>query len=150
MTAKKPSSLSKLLSERDAGLAALTAQAQRLEGLRRRVVAELPPEVAPHCLGADLKDGVLTLFLDSGAWSTFLHYRQQALLTGLQKALDQPCRTLKFKVLPEPIPGVPPKPPPKTLSEETRSMLESTAGSLEDAALAEALKRLARGKPPRT
>ena len=27
-------------------------------------------KLAPHCLGADLKDGVLTLFLDSGAWTT--------------------------------------------------------------------------------
>lgn len=150
MTGKKPSSLSKLLSERDPGLAALTAQAQRLEGLRRRVAGQLPPEVAPHCLGADLKDGVLTLFLDSGAWSTFLHYRQQTLLADLQKALDQPCRTLKFKVLPEPIPGVPPKPAPKTLSEDTRRMLDNAAGSLEDAALAAALKRLARGKPPQS
>lgn len=150
MTGKKPSSLSQFLSERDPKLAALTAQAERLEGLRRRVSGHLPAEVAPHCLGADLKDGVLTLYLDSGVWSTFLHYRQQALLAALQQVLDQPCRTLKFKVLPEPIPGVPPKPPPKTLSEGTRSMLESTAGSLEDAALAAALKRLARGKPPRT
>lgn len=150
MTGKKPSSLSKLLSERDPALAALTAQAQRLEGLRRRVTGQLPPEAAPHCLGADLKDGVLTLFLDSGAWSTFLHYRQQALLAALQQILDQPCRTLKFKVLPEPIPGVPPKPAPKTLSEDTRRMLDNAAGSLEDAALAAALKRLARGKPPRS
>lgn len=149
MAAKKPSSLSKLLADRDAHLASLTSEAHRLEGLRRKVLPQLPEEVAPHCLGADLKEGVLTLYLDSGAWSTLLHYRQRPLLLALQGTLDQPCRSLRLKVLPEPVPGVPAKPPPKTLSQETRGLLESTAGGIEDAALAEALRRLARGRPPR-
>jgi hypothetical protein len=146
MTGKKPSSLGKLLSERDPKLATLVAEAQRLEALRRRVVTCLPAEAAPHCLGADLKDGVLTLFLDSGAWNTFLHYRRQALLTALQQILGSTCLSLKFKVLPEPIPGVPPKPGPRTLSQETQRLLESTAGGMDDADLAAALRRLARGK----
>lgn len=150
MTGKKPSSLSKLLSERDPALAKLAAEAQRLEALRRRVTGCLPPEVSPHCLGADLKDGVLTLFLDSGAWNTFLHYRQQALLAALRQVLGPACQHLKFKVLPEPIPGVPPKPAPRTLSQDTQKLLESTAGALEDAALAAALRRLARGRPPQS
>lgn len=113
------------------------------------MLPHLPEKAAPHCLGADLKEGVLTLYLDSGAWSTLLHYHQRSLLAALQGALDQSCRSLRLKVLPEPVPGVPPKPPPKTLSRETRSLLESTAGGIEDAALAEALRRLARSKPPR-
>lgn len=150
MSGKKPSDLAALLAERDPRLAALAAEARRLEALRRRVARCLPPEAEPHCLGADLKDGVLTLFLDSGAWNTFLHYRQQTLLMELQRNLGEPCRSLKLKVLPEPIPGVPPKPPPKTLSSDTRRLLESTAGSLEDAALAEALRRLARDRTSRS
>ena len=151
MSGKKPSisALGSLLSERDPRLAQLAAEARRLEAVRRRVAHCLPADVEPHCLGADLKDGVLTLFLDSGAWHTVLHYRQQALLTELQRSLDEPCRSLKLKVLPEPIPGVPPKPPPKTLSADTRRLLESTAGSLEDTALAEALRRLARDRSSR-
>lgn len=148
MSAKKPSILDSLLSERDPQLATLAAEARRLEALRQRVAGHLPPEAASHCLGADLKDGVLTLYLDSGAWSTYLHYRQQTLLADLQRNLAQPCRTLKFKVLPEPVPGVPPKPPPKTLSPDTQRLLESTAGELEDAALAAALRRLARSRTP--
>lgn len=150
MPGKKPSSISKVLAASEPGLAALTAQAERLEALRRRVVQALPPEVASHCLGADLKEGVLTLYLDSGAWSTFLHYRQAALLTELRKTQDGPCQSLKFKVLPEPIPGVPPKPAPKNLSPDTRGLLESTADGLGDAALAAALRRLARDKTPRS
>jgi len=147
---KKPSTLGTLLSERDPQLATLAAEALRLEALRRRVVGHLPLEAAAHCLGADLRDGVLTLYLDSGAWSTYLHYRQQTLLTDLQRNLGQPCRTLKFKVLPEPVPGVPPKPPAKTLSADTQRLLESTAGDIEDAALAAALRRLARNRASRS
>jgi hypothetical protein len=150
MTGKKPSPIGKFLAAAEPGLAALTAQASRLEALRRHAVQALPPEAAPHCLGADLKEGVLTLYLDSGAWSTFLHYRQAALLAGLCKTLGAPCHNLKFKVLPEPVPGVPSKPAPKDLSADTRGLLESTAAGLEDAALAEALRRLARDKGPRS
>lgn len=150
MSGKKPSNLGTLLSERDPRLAALATEALRLEALRRRVARCLPQEAEPHCLGVDLKDGVLTLFLDSGAWNTFLHYRQQTLLADLQRSLGEPCRSLRFKVLPEPIPGVPPKPPPKSLSADTRRLLESTAGSLDDAALAEALRRLARDRSSRS
>jgi hypothetical protein len=150
MAAKKPSSLTALLSERDPRLKALAAEAHRLEALLSQVAKHLPAEAEPHCLGADLKAGVLTLFLDSGAWKTFLHYRQQELLISLRRALDQPCSVLKLKVLPEPVPGVPPKPPSKTLSADTQRLLESTAGSLEDTALAAALRRLARGRAPRS
>src|SRR5579872_3434943 len=102
MHSKKPSisALGTFLSEHDPRLAALAAEARRLEAVRRRVARCLPTEVEPHCLGADLKDGVLTLFLDSGAWNTFLHYRQQTLLMELQRNLGEPCRSLKLKVLP--------------------------------------------------
>lgn len=148
MALKKPSSLNKLLADRDAHLALLTAEGRRLEALRRTVLPLLPPEAAPHCLGADLKQGILTLYLDSGAWSTMLYYRQRPLLAALQSVLDPACHSLRFKVLPDPAPGVPPKPEPKTLSDGTRDLLESTASGLADSALAEALRRLARGKPP--
>ena len=63
MSGKKPSNLAVLLSEHDPRLAALAAEARRLEALRQRVARCLPAEAEPHCLGADLKDGVLTLFL---------------------------------------------------------------------------------------
>jgi hypothetical protein len=41
---------------------------------------------------------------------------------------------------------VAPKPPPRQLSAETRRLLASTAASLDDAPLADALKRLAADK----
>lgn len=149
MAGDKPSSLSALLSARDPRLAALAAEAARLEALRRRVLHCLPAETAPHCLGADLKDGVLTLFMDSGSWTTALRYQHEPLLKSAQQALGQPCRTLRLKVLPDPLPGVPPKPAPRSLTPETRKLLDSTAAGVDDAELAAALKRLARSKAPR-
>ena len=148
MAGDKPSSLSALLSARDPRLAALAAEAARLEAQRRRVLHCLPAETAPHCLGADLKDGVLTLFMDSGAWTTALRYQHEPLLTSAQQALSQPCRALRLKVLPDPLPGVPPKPAPRSLTPETQKLLDSTAAGVDDAELAAALKRLARGKSP--
>lgn len=110
----------------------------------------LEADTAPHCLGADLKDGVLTLFMDSAAWTTTLRYQHQAILASVQAAVRQPCHTLKLKVLPDPKPGVPPRPKPRTLSPDTQRLLESTAESIEDASLADSLRRLARGSKPRS
>jgi hypothetical protein len=149
MTSKKPPSLTALLGGQNPHLAGLAAEARRLEALRLCVAAHLAPETGIHCLGADLKDGILTLFLDSAVWTTALRYQHQTLLAAVQRDLGQACHSLKLRVLPEPIPGVPPKRPPGTLSAGTRQLLDSTAAGLEDQALAAALRRLARTKPPR-
>lgn len=145
MTGKKASSLTELLTRPEAHLAGLAAEAARLEALRRRLLPLLPADAAPHCLGADLEQGVLTLFLDSGAWTTALRYRHQALTAAVQDTFKLPCYTLKLKVLPDPKPGVPPRPAPRELSSDTRRLLDSTAAGIDDADLAEALRRLARG-----
>lgn len=143
MSGKKPTSLTEVLSTRGRELAALTAEAQRLEALRRRLLRFLPAEAAPHCLGADLKEGRLTLFMDSGAWTTTLRYRHRELLAAVQQTLGEPCHTLSFKILPDPLPGIPPKPVPKILSADTRRLLTSTAAGIDDRLLADALRRLA-------
>jgi hypothetical protein len=149
MDHKRPDPLSHMLSAKGTHLTSLAAEARKLEALRQCVLRSLDPDTAPHCLGADLKDGVLTLFMDSGAWTTTLRYQNQSLLDVVQAAVKQPCRSLKLKVLPDPKPGVAPKPPPKTLSADTQQLLESTAGGVDDPALAESLRRLARGRKPR-
>lgn len=149
MPSKKASSLIELLGGPDARLAQLAAEASRLEALRRRVLPFLPADASPHCLGADLEQGVLTLFLDSGAWTTALRYRHRDLTAAVQDALKLPCHTLKLKVLPDPQPGVPPRPALRELSPDTRKLLESTAAGVDDAELAKALRRLARGPSSR-
>jgi len=145
MRHKEPATLSGLLATQGAHLADLAAEARKLEVLRQCVLRCLSPEAAPHCLGADLKDGTLTLFMDSGAWTTALRYQHQTLQASVQAAVGQPCHTLKLKVLPEPLPRIPPALPPKTLSAETQHLLESTAAGIEDPELAESLRHLARG-----
>jgi len=145
MRNKEPATLSGLLAAQGAHLANLAAEAHKLETLRLRVLRSLSPEAAPHCLGADLKEGTLTLFMDSGAWTTALRYQHQPLLAAVQAAMGQPCHTLKLKVLPDPKPGLPPPSEPKRLSAETQRLLESTAAGIEDPELAESLRHLARG-----
>ena len=150
MRPKEPASLSGLLSAEGAHLANLTAEARKLEALRQCVLRSLAPDTAPHCLGADFKDGTLTLYLDSAAWTTTLRYQHQALLASVQAAIRQPCHTLRLKVLPEPLPGLPPKPTPRSLSAETQRLLESTAEGIDDPSLAGSLRHLARGSKPRS
>lgn len=144
MDRKRPPSLSNVLAAGSTRLAALTDEGRRLEALRQCVLRSLSPEAAVHCLGADLKDGTLTLFMDSAAWTTTLRYQHQALLAAL-RASGLPCQQLRLKVLPDPKPGVPPKPAPRELSADTQRLLTSTADGVDDPALAESLRRLARG-----
>jgi hypothetical protein len=145
-----PLSVSGLLAVPGAHLTSLTAEARKLEALRQCVLRSLDADTAPHCLGADLEDGVLTLYMDSAAWTTTLRYQHQAVIASVQAAIRQPCHVLKLKVLPDPKPGVPPRPAPKTISSDTRRLLESTADGIEDASLADSLRRLARGNKPRS
>ncbi len=139
-----------MLSAKGTRLTSLAAEARKLEALRQCVLRSLDPETASHCLGADLKDGILTLFMDSGAWTTTLRYQNQSILAAVEAAAKQPCRTLKLKVLPDPKPGVAPKPPPRDLTAETRQLLESTASGVDDPDLAGSLRRLARGRKPQS
>src|SRR5580704_10302184 len=99
MERKRPDPLSQMLSAKGTRLTSLAAEAHKLEALRQCVLRSLDPETASHCLGADLKDGVLTLFMDSGAWTTTLRYQSQSILAAVEAAAKQPCRTLKLKVL---------------------------------------------------
>lgn len=142
MTDKK-SSLADCLTGSGTRLAQLASEARRLEDLRLRIVRHLPPELSSHCVGADIRNGELAVFLDSAVWATALRYQQRPLLEAVQKETGQTCTRLAVRVLPGPAPGLPPRPKPRSLSAATRSLLESTARTVSHSVLAAALRRLA-------
>ncbi|MGH8369670.1 MAG: DciA family protein [Gammaproteobacteria bacterium] len=142
MPAPKLNSLTGLMS--GPALARLGTEARRLAQLRDAIRRQLPPELAPWCLGAEASDGTLLVYMASAATATTLRYRQQSLLAAIGSRLGQPFSRLEVRVMPDP--PLPPAPHPtaRVLSEAVRRLLEQTAEDVADESLARALQRLAR------
>jgi hypothetical protein len=125
-------------------LARLGAEARRLGELRDAVRRQLPPELVPWCLGAELRKDNLLVYMASSAAATTLRYRQHTLLAAIGAALGRPLTRLEVKVMPDPPLPPAPRPTPRVLSEAVRRLLEQTAEGVADESLARALQRLAR------
>lgn len=147
MAMPKLNSLTELVS--GSSLARLGTEARRLGQLRDAVRRQLPPDLAPWCLGAELNQERLLLYMASAATATALRYRQQPLLAAVGAALGQPLKRLEVRVMPDPPLPPAPRPTPRVLSESVRRLLEQTADNVTDESLARSLQRLARphGRP---
>ncbi|HEX5339931.1 MAG TPA: DciA family protein [Gammaproteobacteria bacterium] len=142
MPAPKLNSLTELVS--GSSLARLGAEARRISQLRDTVRRRLPPEQAPWCLGAEIRDTTLLIYMASAATATAVRYRQQALLAALGADLGRPLSRLEVRVMPDPPLPPAPRPVPRVLSEAVRHLLEQTAEDVNDESLAHSLQRLAR------
>jgi hypothetical protein len=146
MAIPKLNSLTELVS--GSSLARLEPAARRLAELRDTVRSRLSPDLAPWCLGAEVQDGRLLLYMASAATATALRYRQQALLDALSAELGLPLNRLEARVMPDPpLPPVP-KPTPRDMPDAVRRLLEQTADSVPDKSLARSLHRLAQRRGP--
>ncbi|HET7650666.1 MAG TPA: DciA family protein [Gammaproteobacteria bacterium] len=146
MAIPKLNSLTEVVS--GSSLGRLEPAARRLAELRDAVRRRLPTDLAPWCLGAEVQDGRLLLYMASAATATAVRYRQQALLDALGTELGQPLNRLDVRVMPDPpLPPVP-KPTPRDVPDTVRRLLEQTADSIADESLARSLHRLARPRGP--
>jgi hypothetical protein len=125
-------------------LARLGAEARRLGELRDLVRRQIPPELAPWCLGAELHNDSLLVYMASSAAATHFRYRQHALLAAVGAALGRSLSRLEVKVMPDPPLPPAPRPTPRVLSEAVRRLLEQTAEDVTDESLSRSLQRLAR------
>jgi hypothetical protein len=117
----------------------------------------LPLPVKRHCRDATLRDGVLTLYLDSSAWSTRARFAIEEIAEGLRA---EGVVRITTQVRPEsdldPVhlgSGAAPVHPGQRddqdgrgtrLSEQTIAHLEATAEAMADEGLAEVFRRFAR------
>jgi hypothetical protein len=148
MAASNFHTLNSLLSSDDSQIKHLAVEAQQLIRLRDTVRRQLPPALAPHCIGAQLEAGILIIYMDSAVTATPVRYQQRDLLSKLAVA-GLNCPSLKVQVLPDP-PILPaPKAPPNTLSNTVCRILETTASQLAEGSLKNSLQRLARNRNSR-
>ena len=136
----KPKRLDQVLSASAGRLGAVAAHSRRLADAAQRLADCLPGGLAAHCRLADLDDGRLVVAADSSAWATRLRYHTAELR---QKLGVETCRVI---VMPVSAPVARGRPPLAPISERAAGVLESTAQSVADPALAAALRRLARNR----
>jgi hypothetical protein len=148
MPVPKLNSLSDLMS--GTPLSRLGVEARRIGQLRDAVRRQLPPELAPWCLGAEVRKDSLLIYMASAAAATTLRYRQQALLAAVGTDLGRSFTRLEVRVMPDPPLPPAPRPIPRVLSEAVRRLLEQTAEGINDESLARSLRRLARHRSKKT
>lgn len=124
-------------------LRSLTRAAQRNAELHRVLLNSAPPALTQHCRVKQFRDGTLTLLAENAAIAAKLKQLAARLLTAYQKQRWQ-VTAIRIEVqVREPSPGPAPKPDSRRLSVETIKNLEQLAGRIDDAALKEALTRMA-------
>ena len=122
----------------------LIRHARHIEGLGRDIHALLEPPLQEHCRLTNVKDGTLVLHADSSAWAARLRFQMPAVLRQLRQ---HPAFTgvSGFRVRVAPLQRAAPVAPssPRELSQETVSLIRSSADTVGDLRLKLALQRLA-------
>ena len=127
----------------EGGLGRLLERAGRLRRLHGRFSEALPEELRPHCQVVNVRGDTLVVSCDSAAWGARLRYLERQLLGQLGVA---GLRRLRVKVRPPEHPAVAARPAGHSprLDKAGAALIESAARGVDDAGLAEALRRLAR------
>lgn len=137
----RPSHIRDLLEKNLAGSACLAPQ-DATTAFGSKVLALLPEPLREHCAPGPVRDGTLTLILDSPAWATRARYLAADLVAELKPMRIEAIRVLvrpPKTVIPEGQQGKGPRLTPKVAR-----LLSEAADAAEDPYLARALRNLAR------
>jgi hypothetical protein len=114
---------------------------RREDALLARVRDLLGPGARPHCLQATVKDGALTVTVDSAVWATRLRYLAPELVQGMAA-----IGVIAAKVRARPVDRQPNRQTTQRVPRLTATVVEhltTAADHLSDAGIAEVFRRLA-------
>ena len=151
---KSSRKLDKVFREAHDDLAILVTRTRQLQRLTRLVREQLDENLAPHCYIGNLEPSYLTILVDSAAWASRLRFESSQLPDRLRNVHPAFARLqhIKVKIITElhgeqPAVHTPGAQRPH-LNPENARIINSLADSIDDAALQDALHRLAgRVKP---
>lgn len=87
MKGKKPTSISDLLDKSTGLLEQLRRGSAKADRVLQAVREELPDGLGAHVWGAAVRDGTLTVLVDSAAWATRIRYRAPELKESAARRL---------------------------------------------------------------
>lgn len=146
-----PQSIQSLLHIAAPDVADILGRARFLARIRAALLEILPEAAAPHIQVAAYESHHLRLHVASAAWATRLRYMEQQLTRALAQRMQLQVNGIRIKVRPVNLGPFRPVQRARYLSTDTQKHLKQTAAYIDDAALAEALRRLAaagRSEPP--
>jgi len=100
LTMRKPTSLSDLLNKGQGTLERLRQGVDAAERTLRAAGSALPEDLRPHLRGAGIKQGTLTLLVESGAWATRIKFHAAAVQAGVARELDTVVERVQVRVRP--------------------------------------------------
>jgi hypothetical protein len=125
----------------DAKLAPCLTLIERNARLLRQIQRALPSPLDEHCLHASLQSGELTLVTDSPVWASRLRF----FTPEIERSLDRrfgPVSSCRIRIRPGA--AAPLTAPKHRLSSQAAQHLMDAAEGIADAALASALRRIAK------
>ena len=151
---KSSRKLDKVFQDAHDELAILVTRTRLLQRLTRLMREQLDENLAPHCYIGNLESTYLTILVDSAAWASRLRFESSQLPDRLRNVHPAFARLqhIKIKIITE-LYGEQPTADPTSakrphLNAENANIINSLADSIDDAALQDALHRLAgRVKP---
>jgi hypothetical protein len=144
--ARSPKSVRRLLQDKPT-LKFLDREIAAQGALLTQIRQCLPPELAAHCVNAQLHESRLTLHTDSPVWATRLRYLAAQLISVLKHG-HPGLREIKVKLLVERH-SPPQHREPAHRSEVAAALVRDSADDTEQAPLREALLRLSNSIKPR-
>ena len=124
-------------------LALILRRADAHAKIERDLTADWPPEVREHCRLGGYRDGHVVLLVDSPAWATRLRYALPELIENNE--FLQRAKKIRIKV--RSTHETPPEPSPRKpnrLSTKAADVLLACSEAIDDDALADSLRRLAK------
>lgn len=138
----RPRSIKSLLHTAGPDIAGIVRQAGFFASVRRAVLEALPDNAAPHVYVAGFDRQRLLLHVDSAGWATRLRYVEPLVRQKLAQQMRLHAETTQIRVRPL-LAHAPRAPVKRHISERNRSHIKDVARHIDDAELAQALRRLA-------
>ena len=117
-------------------------KAIELHQLSQAIKASLPTDCHPHVEVAGIRDNQLVILTDSPVWQTRLRMYSQSMLETLHQYTGTKLTRVKLKLAPAKRIIADPEPAPRTLSQDSASIIQQTANCIENPELQAALQRL--------
>ena len=141
---RSPLPLGRILADRSATVERLFRNVEFLQSINNLIGAAVSPKLAAHCWAAGLRDRQLIVVVDSPAWATRLHFEQNQLIQLLRQQPElQSLTGLQIKVRPKETTQPNPVRRVAPLSAQSTADINACADTINDPALAKALRRLA-------
>jgi len=142
---KKPLLVANLLSRSNSNPASLISEAKRLSQLKIIINQSLDQALAEHVFVSTLKNGQLTLVVDSPVWATRLRYMQNEIINRLKKftmGKNVNHITVKVRPLDFQTSAKAQKRRKISLSKSSASRMSEELEAISDPALKDSLKRI--------